>query len=66
MCEISSLLNVHQSAVSGIITKGNRLGTTTVQPGSGRPRKMTERGQRMLRRRVWSLGLAVARGTVLV
>ena len=49
--EVSSLLNIPQSAVSGIITKWKRLGTTAAQPRSGRPRKMTERGQRMLRRR---------------
>ena len=47
--EISSLLNIPQSTVSGIITKWKRLGTTATQPWSGRPRKMTERGQRMLR-----------------
>ncbi len=49
-CEISSLLNIPQSTVSGIITKWKRLGMTATQPRSGRPRKMTERGQRMLRR----------------
>ena len=48
--EISSLLNILQSTVSGIITKWKRLGTTATQPRSGRPRKMTERGQWMLRR----------------
>ena len=48
--EISSLLNIPQSTVSGIITKWKRLGTTATQPLSDRPRKMTERGQRMLRR----------------
>ena len=42
--------NIPQSAVSGIITKWKRLGTTAAQPRSGRPHKMTERGQRMLRR----------------
>ena len=47
--EISSLLSISQSTVSGIITKWKRLGTTATQPRSGRPRKMTERGQRMLR-----------------
>jgi len=41
--EISSQLNIPQSTVSGIITKWKR---------SGRSRKRTERGQRMLRRRV--------------
>ncbi len=48
--EISSLLNIPQSTVSGIITKWKRLGMTATQPRSGRPCKMTERGQRMLRR----------------
>ena len=48
--EISSLLKIPQSTVSGIITKWKRLGMTAAQPQSGRPRKMTERGQRMLRR----------------
>ena len=48
--EISSLLNIPQSTVSGIKTKWKRLGTTATQPWSGRPRKMTERGQQMLRR----------------
>ena len=46
--EIYSQLNIPQSAVSGIITK--RLGTTATHLRSGRPHKMTERGQRMLRR----------------
>ncbi|CAI9541336.1 unnamed protein product [Staurois parvus] len=47
--EISWLLNIPQSTVSGIITKWKQLGTTATQPRSGRPRKMTERGQRMLK-----------------
>jgi len=47
--ETSSLLNIPQSTVSAIITKWKQLGTTATQPRSGRPRKMTERGQRMLR-----------------
>ncbi|CAI9612905.1 unnamed protein product [Staurois parvus] len=45
------LLNIPQSTVSGIITKWKQLGTTATQPRSGRPRKMTERGQRMLKRK---------------
>jgi len=49
--EISLPLNIPQSTVSGIITKWKRLGMTAAQPRSGRPRKMTERGQLMLRRR---------------
>ena len=47
--EISSLLNIPQSTVSGIITKWKRLGTTAIQPWSGRPCKMTEWSQWMLR-----------------
>ena len=47
--EIFSQLNIPQSTVRGVITKWKRLGTTASQPGSDRPRKMTERGQRMLR-----------------
>uniref|UniRef100_A0A3Q3JJG9 Uncharacterized protein n=1 Tax=Monopterus albus TaxID=43700 RepID=A0A3Q3JJG9_MONAL len=48
--EISSLLNIPQSTVSGIITKWKRLGMIATQPRSGRPHKITERGQQMLRR----------------
>ncbi|CAI9603905.1 unnamed protein product, partial [Staurois parvus] len=50
--EISLLLNIPWSPVSGIITKWKQLGTTATQPQSGRPRKMTERGQRLLKRTV--------------
>ncbi|CAI9539393.1 unnamed protein product, partial [Staurois parvus] len=50
--EISLLLNIQQSTVSGIITKWKQLGTTATQPRSGRPRKMTEQGQHMLNRTV--------------
>ncbi|CAI9567601.1 unnamed protein product [Staurois parvus] len=46
--DISWLLNIPRSTVSGIITKWKQLGTAT-QPPSGRPRHMTERGQRMLK-----------------
>ncbi|CAI9549890.1 unnamed protein product [Staurois parvus] len=42
--EISLLLNIPQSTVSGIITKWKQLGTTATQPQSGRPCKMTDRG----------------------
>ena len=49
-CEMSSLLNIPQSAVSDIITKWRRFRTTATQPQSGGPHKMMERGQRMLRR----------------
>ncbi|CAI9548477.1 unnamed protein product [Staurois parvus] len=48
ICEISLLLNIPRSTVSGIITKWKQLGTTATQPQSGRQHKMTERGQRML------------------
>ncbi|CAI9545947.1 unnamed protein product [Staurois parvus] len=47
--EISLLLNIPRSTVSGIITKWKQLGTTATQPQSGRPCKMTERGQCMLK-----------------
>ncbi|CAI9618362.1 unnamed protein product, partial [Staurois parvus] len=50
--EISSLLNSPRSTVSGIITKWKQLGRTANQPRSGRPCKMTERGQRMLKHTV--------------
>ncbi|CAI9562943.1 unnamed protein product, partial [Staurois parvus] len=43
--EISLLLNIPWSTVSGIITKWKQLGTIATQPQSGRPCKMTERGQ---------------------
>ncbi|CAI9573663.1 unnamed protein product [Staurois parvus] len=48
VCEIFLLLNIPRSTVSGIITKWKQLGTTATQPQSGRPRKMTERGQLIL------------------
>ncbi|CAI9620999.1 unnamed protein product, partial [Staurois parvus] len=51
--EISLLLNIPRSTVSGIITKWKQLGTTATQPQSGQPCKMTERGQRMLKCTVW-------------
>ncbi|CAI9562365.1 unnamed protein product, partial [Staurois parvus] len=40
--EISLLLNIPQSTVSGIITKWKQLGITATQPQRGRPRKITE------------------------
>ncbi|CAI9612636.1 unnamed protein product, partial [Staurois parvus] len=49
ICEISLLLNIPRSTVSGIITKWKQLGTTATQPQSGRPRKMTEWVQYMLK-----------------
>ncbi|CAI9566642.1 unnamed protein product, partial [Staurois parvus] len=50
--EISLLPNIPWSTVSGIITKWKQLGTTATatQLCSGRPRKMTERGQCTVRR----------------
>ncbi|CAI9536637.1 unnamed protein product, partial [Staurois parvus] len=48
--DISWLLNIPQSTVSGNITKWKQLGTTAAQPPSGRPRHMTEQGQRMPKR----------------
>ncbi|CAI9534244.1 unnamed protein product, partial [Staurois parvus] len=50
--DIFLLLNIPRSTVSGIITKWKQLGTTATQPRSDRPLKMTERGQRMLKRTV--------------
>ncbi|CAI9578634.1 unnamed protein product [Staurois parvus] len=50
--DISLLLNIPQSTVSGIITKWKQLGTTATQPRNGRSHKMTERGQRMLKHTV--------------
>ncbi|CAI9623932.1 unnamed protein product, partial [Staurois parvus] len=50
--DIFWLLNIPRSTVSGIITKWKQLGTTATQPPSGRPRHMTGRGQRMLKRTV--------------
>ncbi|CAI9587402.1 unnamed protein product [Staurois parvus] len=44
--EISLLLNIPRSTDSGVITKSKQLGTVT-QSQSGRPPKMTVRGQRM-------------------
>ncbi|CAI9571342.1 unnamed protein product [Staurois parvus] len=41
-CEISLLLNIPRSPVSGIITKWKQLGTTATQP-------QNERGQRILK-----------------
>ncbi|CAI9594200.1 unnamed protein product [Staurois parvus] len=55
--EMSLLLNIPLSTVSGIITKWKQLGTTETQPQSGKPRKITERGQRMLKRTEVTIGL---------
>ncbi|CAI9597374.1 unnamed protein product, partial [Staurois parvus] len=50
--DISLLINIPRSNVSGVITKWKQLGTTATQPQSDRSREMTERGQRMLKRTV--------------
>ncbi|CAI9600437.1 unnamed protein product [Staurois parvus] len=50
--EISLLLNIPRSTVSGIIRKWKQLGTTATQPQSDTPHKMTEWGQCMLKRTV--------------
>ncbi|CAI9573376.1 unnamed protein product [Staurois parvus] len=50
--DISWLLNIPRSTVSGIITKWKQLGTTATQPPSGRSNNMTERGQHMPKRTV--------------
>ncbi|CAI9586474.1 unnamed protein product [Staurois parvus] len=42
--EVSLLLNILQSTVSGIITKWKKLGTAVTQPQSGRPCKMKRVG----------------------
>ncbi|CAI9601324.1 unnamed protein product, partial [Staurois parvus] len=49
ICETSLLLNIPRSTVSGIITKWKQLATTATQSQSGRPRKIAEQGQRMLK-----------------
>ncbi|CAI9554596.1 unnamed protein product [Staurois parvus] len=41
--ETSLLRNIPRSTFSGIIAKWKQLGTTTTQPQSGRPCKITER-----------------------
>ncbi|CAI9590553.1 unnamed protein product, partial [Staurois parvus] len=50
--EISLLLNIPWSTVSGITIKWKHLGTIATQPRSGKPCKMTVWGQRMLKRTV--------------
>ncbi|CAI9619221.1 unnamed protein product [Staurois parvus] len=42
-------ISLLQSTVSGIITKWKQLETTATQPRSGRPHKIKERGQCMLK-----------------
>ncbi|CAI9578858.1 unnamed protein product, partial [Staurois parvus] len=48
--DILLLLKIPRSTVRGIITKWKQLGTTATQPQSGRPHKMTELDQLMLKR----------------
>ncbi|CAI9580580.1 unnamed protein product, partial [Staurois parvus] len=50
--DVSLLLNIPRSTVSGIVTKRKQLGTTATRPQIGWPHKMAERGQRMLKRTV--------------
>ncbi|CAI9577918.1 unnamed protein product, partial [Staurois parvus] len=45
ICDISRLLNIPRSTVSGFMTKWKQLGTTATEPPS-------ERGQHMLKRTV--------------
>ncbi|CAI9620409.1 unnamed protein product, partial [Staurois parvus] len=52
ICDICLLLNIPRSTVSGIITKWKQLGTATLKQQSGRQCKITEGGQRMLKRTV--------------
>ncbi|CAI9571015.1 unnamed protein product, partial [Staurois parvus] len=47
--EISLLLNIPRSTVSGIITKWKQLGKAATQPQSGRPHNLTEQSQCMLK-----------------
>lgn len=47
--EISSLLNIPQSAVSCVMRKLNCLGTTATHSQSVRPYKLTDQGQQMLK-----------------
>ncbi|CAI9589036.1 unnamed protein product [Staurois parvus] len=50
--EISLLLNIPWSTISGIITKCKQQGTTATQPRRCKPCKMTEQSQRILKRTV--------------
>ncbi|CAI9619639.1 unnamed protein product [Staurois parvus] len=50
--DISLLLNIPRSTVSGIMINWKQLGTTATQPPSGRPCNMTERGYSKLKRTV--------------
>ncbi|CAI9557220.1 unnamed protein product [Staurois parvus] len=50
ICEISLILIIPRSTVSGLIAKWKQLGTIATWPQSGGPCKMTKQGQRMLTR----------------
>ncbi|CAI9615532.1 unnamed protein product [Staurois parvus] len=50
--EISLLLNIPWLTVNGIKTTLKQLRTRETRPRSGRPRKMTEQGQHMLKQKV--------------
>ncbi|CAI9612919.1 unnamed protein product, partial [Staurois parvus] len=49
ICEVSLLLNIPRPTVSGIITKWKQLEQQQLSHEVVGPRKMTERGQRMLK-----------------
>ena len=51
--QVSDLLELPCSTVSAVFVKWKHIGATTVQPQSGRPHKLTERGRRVLKRVVW-------------
>ena len=51
--QTSALQELPQSTVSAVIVKWKHLGTTTAQPRSGRPHKLTERDHRVLKRVTW-------------
>ena len=56
--QISSLLELPRSIVSAVIVKWKCLGATTAQSRSGRPHKLTEWDQRVLKRVVWRNNLS--------
>ena len=53
--QISAMLELPLSTVSGFIMKLKPLGETTAQPRSGRPHKFTERGRRVSKNRLSSV-----------
>jgi transposase len=50
--DIATLLNLPKSAVGDVVVKWRREGTTTTKPRPGRPRLMTNRGRRVLKKMV--------------